>query len=133
MATIEKFEDLEIWQMARNLYNKVRTIALKIRMNKEFRFAEQIRSSSGSIMDNIAEGFDRNSRLEFINSLGVATGEAGELRSQLYRCLDDEYITRDEFNLLKVDLQKLTGKISTLITYLNACEQKGLKFKNRIK
>ena len=133
MATVEKFEDLKIWQMARAVYNKVRVIVLKLRASHEYRYAEQMRSSSGSIMDNIAEGFDRNSRLEFINSLGVALGEAGELKSQLYRCLDDDYITEVEFNDLKKDLQNLAGKTATLITYLNECEQKGLKFKNRKK
>jgi four helix bundle protein len=133
MATIEKFEDLKIWQMARNIYNKIRPIVLKLRENHEYRYAEQMRSSSGSVMDNIAEGFDKNSRLEFINSLGIATSEAGELGSQLYRCLDDKYISEAEFQELKSDLQRLTGKISILISYLNTCEQKGLKFKNRKK
>lgn len=95
MATIHRFEDLEIWQSARVLYNRISDIATILRNKKEFRFAEQMKSSSGSIMDNIAEGFDRSSRLEFLNSLSISKGELGELKSQLYRCLDDKYISED--------------------------------------
>ncbi len=63
MATIQKFEDLEIWQLARKLYNKISKIAGRLKSSKEFRFAEQMKSAAGSIMDNISEGFERNSRL----------------------------------------------------------------------
>jgi four helix bundle protein len=56
-----------------------------LRAAKEFRFAEQMKSAAGSIMDNIAEGFERNSRLEFVNSLSISKGECGELKSQLSR------------------------------------------------
>lgn len=64
-----------------------------------FEFADQMKSSAGSAMDNIAEGFERSSRLEFINSLSISNGESGELKSQYYRCLDDEYVSREEFDL----------------------------------
>jgi four helix bundle protein len=77
MATIQRFEDLEIWQIARELYNKISKVAELLRAAKEFRFAEQMKSAAGSIMDNIAEGFERNSRLEFVNSLGISKGECG--------------------------------------------------------
>ena len=84
MPTIQKFEDLEIWQLARVLYQKISIIAQSLREKKEFRFAEQMKSAAGSIMDNIAEGFERSSRLEFINSLGISKGECGEVKLQLY-------------------------------------------------
>jgi four helix bundle protein len=67
---------------------------------KNFRMKDQMRCSCGSIMDNIAEGFERSSKLEFINSLGIAKGEAGELKSQLYRCVDIAYITSEKFDEL---------------------------------
>jgi four helix bundle protein len=82
-------------------------------------------------MDNVAEGFDRNSRLEFINSLGISKGESGELKSQLYRCLDDGYISDQEFEEYYRETDFVSGKIAKMITYLNACELKGLKFKDR--
>ena len=92
MATIQRFEDLEIWQLARKLYNKISPIVELLKEKREFRFAEQMKLASGSIIDNIAEGFERSSRLEFVNSLSISKGEPGELKSQLYCCHDDKYI-----------------------------------------
>jgi four helix bundle protein len=131
VATIEKFEDLEIWQLARIIYNKISPIVERLRIRREYKFSDQMKSSSGSAMDNIAEGFGRASRLEFINSLGISTGETCELQSQIYRCLDDQVINSSEFEELYNDTGRLKGKISTLVTYLNECEVKGLKFKGR--
>lgn len=92
MATITKFEDLEIWQKARTLSQQVYRLTFTKPLADDFRLKDQIRGSSGSIMDNIAEGFERGSRLEFINCLGIAKGETGELKSQWYRMLDNKYI-----------------------------------------
>ena len=83
MATILRFEDLEIWQLARKIYSRILTISEKMKKNHDFKFAEQIKGSVGSAMDNIGEGFERSSRLEFINSLSISKGECGELKSQL--------------------------------------------------
>ena len=132
MPTIKKFEELEIWQLARILYQKISEVAKMLRDQKGFRFSEQIKSSSGSIMDNIAEGFERNSRLEFLNSLSISKGESGELKSQLYRCLDDKYIDQKKFSELYYDTDILVRKISAFIIYLNKSEHKGLKFKERL-
>lgn len=131
MATITRFEDLEIWQLARQYYRKISVLAELLRQKKEFRFAEQIKSSAGSIMDNIAEGFDRNSRLEFLNSLSISKGECGENRSQVYRLFDDKYISKDELDNLLEDSDKLSRKIANFVKYLNSSNIKGLKFKDR--
>jgi four helix bundle protein len=131
MATIKCFEDLEIWKLARLICKKTYFIINVLRAKKEFRLADQMKSSSGSIMDNIAEGFERNSRFEFVNSLGTSKGENGELKSQLYRCLDCEDITQSQFDDLASDIEILSRKISSFIQYLNNTEMKGLKFKNR--
>ena len=133
MATIQRFEDLEIWQIARELYNKISKVAKLLRAAHEFRFAEQIKSAAGSIMDNIAEGFERNSRLEFVNSLSISKGECGELKSQLYRTLDDNHIDKKLFDELYEDTDKESRKIASFMKYLNTSEIKGLKFKDRIK
>lgn len=98
MATIQRFEDLEIWQKARVLAEKIYELTFKDLLLHDFRLKDQIRGSVGSIMDNIAEGFERSSRFEFINSLGIAKGEAGELKSQLYRALDAKYINQETFD-----------------------------------
>lgn len=131
VATVKRFEDLEIWQLARNLYRKMSLVADKLNKNKDFRFAEQVRSAAGSIMDNIAEGFERNSRLEFLNSLSISKGECGENKSQIYRLSDDNYITSAEFEELYEDSDKLSRKIANFVIYLNNSAIRGLKFKDR--
>lgn len=131
MSTIHRFEDLEIWQRARAVSKKVYPLTLKPPINKEYRLADQIKGTCGSIMDNIAEGFDRGSRLEFINSLGYARGEAGELKSQLYRSLDNNFISQELFDELYKEIDELIRKISSFATYLNRSLIKGQKFKDR--
>lgn len=133
MATIRKFEELEIWQLAKEIYEKISPLSDTMRKNKDFRFAEQLKSSAGSVMDNIAEGFERSSRLEFINSLGIVKGEAGELKSQLHRSKIDNYLNEDEFSDLYKKADILCSKIATFIIYLNSTPHKGLKFKDRQK
>ena len=89
MATVHKFEELEIWQLSFSIYKKVSDITERMRLKHDYRFADQMKAAAGSVMDNIAEGFERNSRLEFLNSLSISKGECGELKSQLYRALDN--------------------------------------------
>ncbi|HEX6848602.1 MAG TPA: four helix bundle protein [Chitinophagaceae bacterium] len=131
MATVHRFEDLEIWQLARILYNKISKLAQKIRRNHDYRFADQMKGAAGSIMDNIAEGFERNSRLEFLNSLSISKGESGELKSKLYRAIDDSYLDQIEFDELYEDADKVSRKIANFVKYLNSSKIKGLKFKDR--
>lgn len=88
--------------------------------------------SVGSIMDNIAEGFERSSRFEFINSLSISKGETGEFKSQLYRCLDNNYISPELFKELYNLADELTKMITSLIRYLNTSTTRGQKFKNRV-
>ncbi|GAB4092149.1 hypothetical protein GCM10028786_10750 [Flaviaesturariibacter terrae] len=83
-------------------------------------------------MDNIAEGFERGSRLEFINHLGYAKGECGELKSQLYRGLDVHYISSEQFSELYTETDSVAASLSRLISYLNRSDTKGQKFKGRI-
>lgn len=131
MATITKFEDLEVWQLARELSKVIYSFTFIEPIKSDFRLKDQIRGSSGSIMDNIAEGFERGSKLEFINSLGYSKGEVGELKSQLYRSLDNKYITQEIFDNLYSKADLLTKKITAFISYLNSSNIKGQKFKNR--
>ncbi len=128
MATITRFEDLEIWQEARRLAKLIHLLAYETDLKNDFRFRDQIKASSGSVMDNIAEGFERNGNIEFRQFLSIAKGSAGETRSQLYRTLDCNYINQEKFDVLKTDYENLSGKINNFITYLNKKDFKGTKF-----
>ena len=132
MPTIQKFEDLKVWQKARELNRLIYALTFQEPILSDFRFKDQIRGSCGSIMDNIAEGFERVSRLEFINSLTIAKGEAGELKSQLYRGRDNNYFTEYLFQQLYSLTDEITKMITTLMNYLNKSRFKGQKFKDRI-
>jgi four helix bundle protein len=131
MATIQKFEELEVWQLARELSQKIYPLTFLDPIANDFRFRDQLRGTCGSIMDNIAEGFERGSKLEFINSLTIAKGEAGELKSQLYRGLDNHYFTQALFDELYELTNRITKMLTTFINYLNKSTIKGQKFKQR--
>ena len=106
MASIEKFEEIISWKEARILNKEVGKLIDDERFRKNFRLIGQIEGSAGSIMDNIAEGFERGGKKEFIQFLYISKASCGELRSQLYRALDRTYITETEFNLLSIHAKK---------------------------
>ncbi|MEL1246096.1 four helix bundle protein [Flavobacterium sp. DGU11] len=128
MATIKRFEDLEIWQEARRLAKEIHIISIETGLKTDFKLRDQIKASSGSVMDNIAEGFERNGNIEFRQFLSIAKGSAGEARSQLYRVLDYNYIDEERFSALKESFENLSGKINNFIIYLNNKDYKGTKF-----
>lgn len=131
MATIRNFEDLEIWQMARKFSSSIFQLTLESKFSSEYKFKDQIKSSSGSVMDNIAEGFGRESRLEFINFLGVAKGSLCESKSQLYRALDYNLITNELLDMYLNEVDIILSKIAAFMIYLNRTSIKGQKFKDR--
>ncbi|WP_339814333.1 four helix bundle protein, partial [Zunongwangia profunda] len=92
MATIKQFEDLEIWQKAREICRIVYETKKNTNLKNDFKLYNQLNGSSGSIMDNIAEGFERNGNREFIQFLSIAKASCGETRSQLYRAFDRGYL-----------------------------------------
>jgi four helix bundle protein len=128
MATVKNFEDLEIWQEARKLAKEIYLISKETELKTDFRLKEQIKASSGSVMDNIAEGFERDGNIEFRQFLSIAKGSAGESRSQIHRLYDYEYISEEKFTELKNNYQNLSGKIKNFLTYLNKKDFKGNKF-----
>ena len=127
--TINRFEDLECWQDARELCKYVERISLHVKFKCDLNHVEQIKNSSGSAIDNIAEGFGRNGNKEFINFLYISIGSACETKSQIIRAYDKNYINEEEFKE-GLDLAEITiKKTSALATYLKNSGYKGSKFK----
>jgi len=129
VATIKKFEDLQIWQLAREMSNEVFILMTKTDLKIDYRLKDQINGSSGSVMDNIAEGFERDGNKEFHNFLSIAKASSGETRSQLYRIVDRQYITEQKFEGLKEKSLVLSGKIGAFMSYLRKNEFRGNKYK----
>jgi four helix bundle protein len=127
--TIKKFEDLEIWQLSRVLCKLVKELTDKAPFCRDYKFRDQIRASSGSIMDNIAEGFERDGNKEFSQFLSIAKGSNGEVRSQTYRALDYNYIKTHEFEELLERTAILGDKIGSFKNYLKTSDIKGRKFR----
>ena len=118
MARIEKFEDIQSWQKARQLCVIIFQLTGQERFSKDYSLKDQIKRSSGSVMDNIAEGFDRSSSKDLRRFLFFSKGSLSEVKSQLYRALDQEYINSEEFKQA-FNLADETGKlIGGLINYL---------------
>ncbi|MGJ7030057.1 four helix bundle protein [Niabella hirudinis] len=133
MATITNFEDLAIWQTARKLSLRIFELTQSGPFSTDYRFRDQIKAAARSVMDNIAEGFERSSKLEFINFLSIAKGSAGEVRSQLHSALDQKYIEELLQNELMEHYKILSSKIAAFISYLNQSVIKGQKFAGRSK
>ena len=100
MSAVRDFEELAIFQKARELSKKIYPITQRGEFKYDTRFVQQIRAAVGSIMDNIAEGFERTGNKEFLNFLYIAKGSCGEVRSQLIRANDLGYMTKEEYDEL---------------------------------
>jgi four helix bundle protein len=131
MATIKRFEEIISWKEARELNRILRKLIKEKKFEKNFGLISQIERSAGSIMDNIAEGFERGGNKEFIQFLYISKGSCGELRSQMYRAVDDGYISNEQFDLVSTYCLKISNLIFKLIEYLKSSELKGQKF-NRV-
>jgi four helix bundle protein len=129
MATFQSFEEIEAWQKARELTRKIYTVAKAGTFSRDFGLRDQICRASVSIMSNIAEGFDRSGTGEFMQFLAIAKGSAGEVKSQLYVAVDQNYISKETFDLL-LALAAETGRlIGGLMNYLRNSGIKGAKYK----
>jgi four helix bundle protein len=128
MATISRFEELEIWQMARQQANDLYTTYTEGTFSKDFDLRNQINASSGSVMDNIAEGFERSGNKEFIHFLLIAKASNGEVRSQLYRASDRKHISIEIFDGFILKNESISRKITAFIKYLKESDKKGFRY-----
>jgi len=131
MSTIKRFEDLEVWQLARTQANEFNMILKEGTLAKDFELKDQMNASSGSVMDCIAEGFERSGNSEFKSFLVIAKSSNGEFRSQLYRCLDRKHIANERFDELYNKNIILGNKLMSFINYLQNSDFKGQRYKKQ--
>ena len=130
MSKAQCFENLTIFQMARNLSREVYAITKDGEFHKDVRFVQQIHASAGSVMDNIAEGFERDGNKEFINFLYIAKGSCGEVRSQIIRASDVGFIDNNTATRLYDDCLNLNKAISAFIHSIKSSSYRGAKHLN---
>jgi four helix bundle protein len=117
---IERFEDIESWQAGVKLVNAIYRVSGRGAFARDFALRDQLRKAAVSVPSNIAEGFERNRRGEFIQFLRYAKGSAGEVRSQLYHARDQGYLDEGTFTTLQSEAESLSRQIQGLIRYLQA-------------
>lgn len=129
MAKIEKFEDLVVWKRARIICNEIELLFQTTKLGNNYALRNQMNRSSGSIMDNIAEGFGRAGNKEFHNFLSYSKGSCTELKSQIYRSFDKSLINKEQYEKILDLLEIETNKIGAFMFYLRNTNIKGQKFK----
>lgn len=132
MGTLNKIEDLKMWVDARELCSLIYSFTQRPDFSKDFSLTNQIDRSSGSVMDNIAEGFDRMGNREFIQFLAISKGSCAEVKSQAYRAFDRKHISNEELNSIISQTESIGKQITGFIQYLKKSENKGNKFQEPI-
>lgn len=130
MPTITRFEDIEAWKQARELTRMVYSYTKIGEFARDFGLRDQIRRAAVSSMSNIAEGFERDGNSEFIHFLSIAKGSTGEVESQLYVALDQNYISDKQLQEVRCVSGSVKRMTAGLMTYLRRSDVKGLKFKS---
>lgn len=125
---VSDFEELAIYQQSRELAKQVYQITREGEFKYDSRFVQQMRAASGSISDNIAEGFERQGNKEFLQFLYIAKGSCGEFRSQINRAYDAGFISLETYNQMYTDCRKLVAGILNLIKTIKSFESKGSKY-----
>ncbi len=118
MPKIQRFEDLQSWQKARQLANTVYELTRQPAFAKDFQLRDQIRDAAGSVMHNIAEGFDAGTRAEFVRFLKIARRSASEVQSELYLAWDQKYITPEQLKSTYDLATEAKRLINGMIAYL---------------
>jgi four helix bundle protein len=128
VSKLNSFEELTVWQLSRELAKDIYGLTQRENFYKDYSLKDQINRSCGSVMDNIAEGFERGGNKEFCQFLYIAKGSNGEIRSQLYRAFDRNHLNKVEFESLKARAENISKQLSGFIHYLKNSDLKGEKF-----
>ncbi|WP_445748137.1 four helix bundle protein [Polaribacter sp.] len=128
MAHFKSFENLQVYKEAVVFCDEIWKVIINTSLSKDYKLREQINGSSGSIMDNIAEGFGRGGNKEFIMFLSYARGSCCESKAQLLRAFNRNHISKDLFMKLDLDANNLIDQLSKFINYLKTSEKKGSKY-----
>ncbi len=131
MAGIGRFEEIEAWKAGRVLSREIYLITAGEPFSADWGLRSQMRGAVVSIMSNTAEGFERGGNNEFIQFLALAKGSCGELRSQLYVALDNNYITQKEFERLSSMAMDISRILAGLMSYLRQSSFRGPKYKQK--
>jgi four helix bundle protein len=129
MATVKRFEDLEAFQMARELTKQLYRVTGTGRFARDYGLRDQITRAAISIMSNVAEGFERGGDKEFLQFLSLAKGSCGEIRAQLYVGIDQGYIDEQQFTTLVDQASRIGRALAGLMKYLRESQFRGSKFK----
>ena len=129
MATLKRFEDLDVWKKARVMVNTIYSTTSNNGFSKDWMLANHLRKTAVSIISKIAEGFERDGNKEFINFLSIAKGSCGELRCQLYIAYDQHYINENQFKEISNLAAEISRSLKGLILYLQNSDFKGIKNK----
>ncbi len=121
---IEQFEDIEAWQLARELTRKVYRLTKKPEFAKDYGLKRQIQDAAGSSMHNIAEGFDSETNAEFIRFLRYAKRSCTEVQSELYVAVDEEYISLTDFKDVYEQATRTRAAVRGFINYLKKYEER---------
>ena len=124
---IERFEDIEAWQLARELTRKVYGLTKKHQFAHDFGLKRQIQDAAGSSMHNIAEGFDSETNPEFVRFLRYAKRSCTEVQSELYVALDQQYITDSEFQDVYDHAGRTRAAVRGFIKYLVSYKKDNLE------
>lgn len=120
MTTAKRFEELEVWQKAKELTNLIYKYSSDGAFARDFGLRDQMRRASVSIMSNIAEGFESQTQALFIKYLAYAKGSAGELRAQLYIANEQKYLTDEQFNMSYSLAEICSKQLARFIQYLES-------------
>lgn len=128
MANYNSFEDMEIYQLARVQSNQVWLLIQETSLGQDYKLRDQINGSSGSVMDNKAEGFGRGGNKEFITFLSYSRGSCCETKAQLQRAFDRKHINEEKYLELNLKSQIIIDQISKFINFLKNSDRKGSKY-----